>query len=143
MSTCISREGEYSDHVLADDGPAAERFVCKRCFALAEDELLAALDVAERKADINYRLADDRSAWKPGYDEAHRRAEEWERNSRNWQREAEEAHDRERADWSGWLDGWLGAVGPKPPTVEDVARALREGPRPFGCSATVTTDADS
>jgi hypothetical protein len=38
----------------------------------------------------------------------------------------------ERAEWSSWLDSWLGAVGPKPPTVEDVARALRSGPRPFG-----------
>lgn len=43
--------------------------------------------------------------------------------------------DRERADWSSWLDGRTGAVGPRPPTVEDVARALREGPRPFGVAA--------
>lgn len=47
MSRCISSEGEYSDHELATSGPAAERFTCRRCGALAEDELLAALDTAE------------------------------------------------------------------------------------------------
>lgn len=40
----------------------------------------------------------------------------------------------EREAWSSWLDVWTGAVGPEPPTVEDVARALRSGPRPFGCA---------
>lgn len=43
-----------------------------------------------------------------------------------------EGRDLERAEWSSWLDSWTGAVGPKPPTVDDVARALRNGPRPFG-----------
>jgi len=50
MSACISRHGEYSDHLLAETG-ASERFVCSRCFALAESELLAALDAAERDRD--------------------------------------------------------------------------------------------
>lgn len=47
MSRCISLEGEFSDHELATSGPAAERFTCRLCGALAEDELLAALDTAE------------------------------------------------------------------------------------------------
>lgn len=47
MSRCISSEGEYSDHELPTTGLAVERFVCRRCHGLAEDELLAALDAAE------------------------------------------------------------------------------------------------
>lgn len=43
--------------------------------------------------------------------------------------------DHERANWSSWLDGWLSAVGPMPPTVEQVADALRSGPRPFGVAS--------
>lgn len=45
---------------------------------------------------------------------------------------ATRARDEEREAWSSWLDGWSGTVGPRPPTVEAVASALREGPRPFG-----------
>ena len=40
--------------------------------------------------------------------------------------------EEERSAWSSWLDTWLGALGPTPPTVEAVADALRSGPRPFG-----------
>lgn len=36
VSTCISREGEYSDHV-----PGGEDFVCGRCGAFAEDAAVA------------------------------------------------------------------------------------------------------
>lgn len=46
-----------------------------------------------------------------------------------------QAKDEERAAWSSWLDGWLSAVGPSGPTIDGVARALREGPRPFGRAA--------
>ena len=52
MSTCISRQGEWSDHVLADAGPAAERFVCSRCGVFDEDACLAALDAAEAAAAV-------------------------------------------------------------------------------------------
>jgi hypothetical protein len=45
-----------------------------------------------------------------------------------------EGAERERTDWSSWLDNWLSAVGPEPPTVDGVARTLRSGPRPFGTS---------
>ncbi len=44
MSTCISRHGEYSDHALAAEGNAVERFVCERCFAIAEDDLFTSYD---------------------------------------------------------------------------------------------------
>lgn len=47
MSRCISAAGEYSDHELATSGPAIERFTCRLCGALAEDELLAAFDAAD------------------------------------------------------------------------------------------------
>ena len=40
--------------------------------------------------------------------------------------------EQERAAWSLWLDTWLSAVTPTPPTVEAVADALRSGLRPFG-----------
>lgn len=64
------------------------------------EQLLALVDRierAERMAEVNYRLADERSAWKSGYDDARERADEWERNSRNWQRRAEAAEaERDR-----------------------------------------------
>lgn len=41
MSTCISREGEYSDHELA------ENFTCSRCFAFDEDAALARITELE------------------------------------------------------------------------------------------------
>lgn len=44
MSTCISRHGEYGEHV---PGEGSERFVCQRCFVFDEDGCLAALDTAE------------------------------------------------------------------------------------------------
>src|SRR5687768_12731688 len=44
-------------------------------------------DEARRQADVNYQLAEDRSAWRSGY-------EEWQRNSRNWQARAEAAERR-------------------------------------------------
>lgn len=47
MSTCISRHGEYSSHALAGEGNAVERFVCTRCFAIAEDDLFTAFDRLE------------------------------------------------------------------------------------------------
>lgn len=40
--------------------------------------------------------------------------------------------EQERAAWSLWLDTWLSAVTPTPPTVEAVADALRSGRHPFG-----------
>jgi hypothetical protein len=46
--------------------------------------------------------------------------------------ERDAARDDEREAWASWLDAWLSAVGPEPPTVVAVLRALREGPRPFG-----------
>lgn len=48
MSKCISSEGEYSDHELAEQ----PRFMCARCFAFDEDAALAALDEAERERDV-------------------------------------------------------------------------------------------
>lgn len=67
MSRCISRAGEYGDHVLADTGTAVERFVCSRCFVVAEDELFAEVDslraelaAAEQERDNLDRLAADR-----------------------------------------------------------------------------------
>jgi len=51
VSTCISRHGEWSEHVLSEGGSASERFVCSRCHVLAEDQLLDALDAAERDRD--------------------------------------------------------------------------------------------
>lgn len=55
-------------------------------------------------------------------------------------RSEQAVRDAERNDWSSWLDGWTGSVGPRPPTVEDVATALRSGPRPFGSTATSGAD---
>ena len=43
MSKCISSEGEYSDHELAEQ----PRFLCARCFAFDEDAALTALKTAE------------------------------------------------------------------------------------------------
>lgn len=43
MSKCISSEGEYSDHELAEQ----PRFMCARCFAFDEDAALTALKTAE------------------------------------------------------------------------------------------------
>jgi hypothetical protein len=40
MSKCISRHGEYSEHILDAD------FTCTLCFAFDEDAVLAALNAA-------------------------------------------------------------------------------------------------
>lgn len=45
MSKCISREGEYSDHDLAE----RPRFMCSRCFAFDEDAAVNALEAAEAR----------------------------------------------------------------------------------------------
>lgn len=37
-----------------------------------------------------------------------------------------------RQDWASWLAGWIGAVGPMPPTVDAVVSALRSDHLPFG-----------
>lgn len=47
MSKCISIEGEYSEHELAEQ----PRFACVRCFAFDEEAALAALDEAERESE--------------------------------------------------------------------------------------------
>ena len=44
MSTCISREGEYSEHELAEK----PEFMCSRCFAFDEDAAVA--EVARLRA---------------------------------------------------------------------------------------------
>lgn len=67
MSRCISRAGEYGDHVLADTGTAVERFVCSRCFVAAEDELFAEVDslraeLAAERAKVG-RVAVIRAEW--------------------------------------------------------------------------------
>ena len=48
MSTCISRHGEYGSHVLSA-GTVEDRFVCARCSVLMEDDLMDALDLAEKR----------------------------------------------------------------------------------------------
>lgn len=54
MSKCISSEGKYSDHELAEQ----PRFMCARCFAFDEDAALAALERAE--AIVSARAAEIR-----------------------------------------------------------------------------------
>ena len=49
MSKCISREGEYSDHVTGEAGTPVE-FICERCFAFDED--LATDVVHELRAEL-------------------------------------------------------------------------------------------
>lgn len=49
MSTCISRQGEYGEHLIAEDGKARDRFVCQRCFVWDEE---AALDEIDRLTDL-------------------------------------------------------------------------------------------
>ncbi|WP_460791376.1 hypothetical protein [Nocardioides maradonensis] len=60
MSTCISREGEYGEHVL---GEGAERFTCTRCYVFDENAAMAALAQAEKERDeaqehVAYHLRD-------------------------------------------------------------------------------------
>jgi hypothetical protein len=56
MSTCISREGEYSEHQLGGD----EEFVCTRCFAF--DERAAVAEVARLRGVItNANAVEDES----------------------------------------------------------------------------------
>lgn len=43
-----------------------------------------------------------------------------------------QVRDNERQAWADWLSNWLGAVGPMPPTAEDVLAWLRHEQRPFG-----------
>jgi hypothetical protein len=45
VSACISREGEFGEHV-----PGDTRFVCGRCFSYDEDGALKALEAAESRA---------------------------------------------------------------------------------------------
>jgi hypothetical protein len=54
------------------------------------------------------------------------------------------AHDdriraEEREGWASWLESWLSAIGPEPPTVEGVLRWLRADSRPFGVRAAAGT----
>lgn len=42
MSTCISREGEYSEHLIPPAGP----FWCTRCYVIDEQAIDAALEAA-------------------------------------------------------------------------------------------------
>ncbi len=45
MSTCISREGEYSDHQpLTDPHSVGDEFTCGRCFAFREDAAVAEIE---------------------------------------------------------------------------------------------------
>lgn len=44
----------------------------------------------------------------------------------------------EREQWAAWLESWLGAIGPEPPTPEAILAWLRADRRPFGIAATAT-----
>jgi len=58
MSKCISGEGEYSDHELAEQ----PRFVCARCFVFDEDAALARvreLEATVEKVRAKHRRQDD------------------------------------------------------------------------------------
>lgn len=67
MSTCVSAQGEFGSHQLADAGDG--RFLCSRCFVLDEDALFDALHAAEAAAlppgdtALAKTLRDVRDAW--------------------------------------------------------------------------------
>jgi hypothetical protein len=56
VSTCISREGEYSDHIPDDN-----EFVCGRCGAFDEDSAVA--EVRRLRATVD-SLRIDNHAWR-------------------------------------------------------------------------------
>ena len=48
MSTCISREGEYSEHAIPPAGP----FWCTRCYVIDEQAIDAALEAAAQSVEV-------------------------------------------------------------------------------------------
>lgn len=73
MSTCISRHGEYSDHILDDD------FICTRCTVLDEDALIE---------DRN-RLRRERDEWRAEVDRLNQQLHRWNTNLTNAKAEVE------------------------------------------------------
>jgi hypothetical protein len=71
MSTCISREGEYSEHRMPEPSGASADFVCRRCFAFDENAAMIALGKAENAVELLRaqlaavdQLADAACAWR-------------------------------------------------------------------------------
>lgn len=62
MSACISSEGEYSEHLLPESGPLEDRFVCRRCFVLAESDLLNHIAAVTAQRDEAVATADELAA---------------------------------------------------------------------------------
>ncbi len=100
MSKCISSEGEYSDHELAEQ----PRFMCARCFVFDEDAALAALDEAADEIEKAIAEVARQQALRV---ENGKRFEQM-RSERTAALARAEAAEAKLANVSGFVDGLMG-----------------------------------